>query len=61
MNKIAKRDKTTENERKSSKKRKRKKKENRKRKRQRQKIDKNIIKTMLGIYNAAETGAMKLV
>ena len=32
-----------------------------KEKEKRQKIDKNTIKTMVGIYNAAETGAMKLV
>ena len=43
------------------KKKKRKKNENRKRKRQRQKVDKTQIKTMVGIYNAAETGAMKLL
>ena len=42
-------------------KRKRKKKENGKRKRLRQKIDKNTIKNYDGVYNAAETGAMKLV
>ena len=41
---------------------KKKRKTNRKRKRQRQKkIDKTQLKTMVGIYNAAETGAMKLV
>ena len=32
-----------------------------KRKRQRQTIDKTQLKTMVGIYSAAETGAMKLV
>ena len=42
-------------------KRKRNKKENGKRKRLRQKIDKNTIKNYDGVYNAAETGAMKLV
>ena len=42
-------------------KKKKKKKENRKRKRQRQKKIKTQLKPMVGIYNAAETGAMKLV
>ena len=42
-------------------KRKRKKKENRKIKRLRQIIDKTQLKTMVGVYNATETGTMKLV
>ena len=40
---------------------KKKRKTNKKRKRQRKKIDKTQLKTMVGIYNAGETGAMKLV
>ena len=61
MNKIVKKDKTTENERKSSKKVNEKRQTIVKEKTKIKKIDTTQLKTIVKIYHAAETGAMKLV
>ena len=61
MDKIVKKGVRLEMKEKVAKKEKKQRKEKRKRKRQRQKKDKTQLKTIVGIYNAAETGTMKLV
>ena len=61
MNKIVKKGQKTEIERKSSKKNRKIEIKKEKKMTKTKKIDRTQLKTMVGIYNAAETGAMKLV